>query len=365
MRPIQAFITEHDLIDERGLQAHFNRRIVMMLGELGRQAVGWDEVLHEDMPQMLVQNWRGATTRDRALARGHDCIVSAGFYLDLFYPAEMHYQYDPELTQAELVALENGFRDDARLAHVAAGMAWTDQWRTGAVQNQDLTGSVLGGEACLWSELVDDDTWPVRLWSRLPAVAERLWSPVVTTDVSDFYTRLAGVLDSPPFELSATQARQLAALGLTDAQIAVAGMLEPVKWYARLLGETALQARLAGTEMPQARPYDTTTPLTRIVDFISPESLAARSLLQLSDDQLRSNALAWCNLAVADWPADVRSAIEQLVQLGEAVRARLDGELSGAQFDAAASGLYGPHGEYLLAPAQVLRTRLGSTVDGS
>ena len=51
------------------------------------------------MPECVVQNWRGATTRDRALAAARSCIVSAPYYLDLHFPADIHYQFDPEASQ--------------------------------------------------------------------------------------------------------------------------------------------------------------------------------------------------------------------------------------------------------------------------
>ena len=112
--------------------------------------------------------------------------------------------------------------------------------------------------------MVDEHTIDVRLWSRLPAVAERLWSPAELVDVGDFYRRLQPVLQMPVLDIDAIQTLRLSALGLDPVQIGIAKLLEPVKWYARLLGEDALRARLMGSEMPQARPYDANSALTAL-----------------------------------------------------------------------------------------------------
>ncbi len=355
---VQEFIATHKLEDTRGLQAYFNRRLCASLTAQGKCVIAWDEVLHESVPDMVVQNWRGATTRDIALAQSLDCVVSAGYYLDLFYPAEMHYRYDPEASQAQLIALEEEMKQDLRLAHVAQGMDWTVQWRNDAIDIDALPvtakrGRVLGGEACLWAELVDEATLETRLWSRLPAVAERLWSAATVTDLTDFYRRLQHVLTLPGIDVVEKQAGQLQSAGLSVDQAELAKLFEPVKWYARLLGEQALQARLDGVEMPQARPYDATTSLDRVVDFIAPESLVAKALEAESAAQLRGRCEAWSTLQPQSWPQDMQAAISSLSEVGIAVLDLLDQTQTPQQTAAVCKerlrSHYVPRGEYMLA----------------
>ncbi len=356
---VQSFIEQHQLHDERGLQAYFNRRLHDLLEGFGKQMVGWDEVLHPQMPTVLVQNWRGATTRDRALAAGQSCLVSAGYYLDLFYPADLHYRYDPEADQTELIQFEDNLAADLRLAHVSAGIGWTHQWRQAMLNIDDVghlsaDAKVLGGEACLWAELVDDQTLAIRLWSRLPAVAERLWSPRSVQDIENFYERLDNFLDTPSLGLAATLHKQLSGLGLSIEQIETVKMLEPVKWYARLLGQQALQARLMGNEMPQARPYQSDTPLNRVVDYISPESLPARALLGKSEEELLVYLSQWRAAAEQQWPEDVASAIRRLGEVATLMLKYFSGDIEGQSLREALTKAYEPAGEYMLAPVPAL-----------
>lgn len=50
--------------------------------------------------------------------------------------------------------------------------------------------AVLGGETCMWSEVVNEYNVMSRVWPRASAVAERLWSPADVTDIEDAKMRI-------------------------------------------------------------------------------------------------------------------------------------------------------------------------------
>lgn len=293
----QAFMAQQGMEQPGDLQAYFNSRVGELLVERGKKALVWDEAVHESLPaNTLVQAWRGMTARDAALAAGHDCIVSAPYYLDLFYPSDLHTAFAPELPLVDAVAAEDAMLVDERLAHVSGGLAWTKQWRERdePATKQSESGTVVGAEACLWSELVDNDLLDVRLWSRLPLLAELFWSASVEPEANTRdYTRVAHSLSSWRFcggpdlvaalcgSVSVDQLDLLAPTGIDNTIIELLAVLEPVKWYARLLGAEALAARLQGSEMPQARPYHLGSVMRGVADVLSPQSFRVAQLGQL------------------------------------------------------------------------------------
>ncbi|MGA1675659.1 MAG: beta-N-acetylhexosaminidase [Pseudomonadales bacterium] len=367
------------------LQAAFNARVIARISALGRRPMGWDEVLHPRLPAgVTVQAWRGATARDRALAAGCDCIVSSNYYLDLFFPADVHYRFDPAATEDTLIALEDALGDDPRLAHVAAGMRWTRHWRHAEPgKNVSQPGRLLGGSACLWSELVDSATLDVRLWTRLPALAERFWSPDQITDVADMQARLSSsrrLLTRMGIDLVARRDQLLERAGLAPAWWPLVEQLEPVKWYGRLLGAQALAARIAGREMPLARPYHADTPLDRVVDALPPEAfgagglraLAAQALSNpaaaatfrgtLADESARSAlsalALSWRDLPRYGAPAELEPLAQSLIEVGGIVLNLLEGRLTDAEAHIALAANAQPQGEYLLSCVPILMSAI-------
>ncbi|MGE0625930.1 MAG: beta-N-acetylhexosaminidase [Pseudomonadales bacterium] len=370
---VRALMDRESLPDVKAVQGYFNRRVGAMVAQRGRRVVAWDEVLEAGCPgDWIVQAWRGATLRDRVLAAGNRVLVSAPYYLDLHYPVDVHYGFDPAAPQAALVAREDELLTDPRFAPVAEGMRWAGHWRQGAIEREPPSNdpALLGGEACLWGELVAPAVLDTRLWSRLPAVAERFWSTADRMDADRLYPRLDRFLDGTLREVGIDVTggfeAALAALGVGNGWREVVGMLEPVKWYGRLLGAEALAARIQGREMPQARPYLVDTPLDALVDHLPPESRPARRFAMLcraaeGGDESASRTLArklagWRALAAGNVPADLAAPLDRLLTLAGLVESRLEtGATVGPQM---LDALGAPMGELVLALPPALQSWL-------
>lgn len=132
----------------RKLQEIFTNRVMAMAKAKGKVAVLWDEAL--DLTGLtenhIIQWWRGWLPGQPNIAHSKHLktVISPGFYLD-------------DLSQS---------------------------WQKMYAQNipSDNTGMTLGGEACSWEEHADEANLEHRIFSRLPSVAERLWSPAEKTE---------------------------------------------------------------------------------------------------------------------------------------------------------------------------------------
>src|SRR5438128_835493 len=232
---IQAFMKEKGIKDNHALQAYFNQRILKILQKHHKKMIGWDEILHPDLPKdAVIQSWRGPASLAEAAKKGYSGILSAGFYIDLIFPAAQHYLADPIPADTSLTAEE--------------------------------AKHILGGEATMWGEWVSPETIDSRIWPRTAAIAERLWSPRNVTDVEDMYRRLS-VVSRQLEELGLTHEknygmllRRLASSENTGPLRTLASIIEPVKEYRRY----------------QMRPQTMLSPLTGLVDAARPDSETAR-----------------------------------------------------------------------------------------
>jgi hexosaminidase len=241
---IQAFIRAHHLGDNPGLQAYFNQRVGEIFSQLGKRMIGWDEILHPDLPRGdVIESWRGAESLAQAAQQGFAGILATGFYLDLCHPAADYYRSDP----------------------LPAGSTLSPAERA----------RILGGEASMWGEWVSPETIDSRLWPSAAAVAERLWSPAEVRDPAELYRRLeianvrlaeAG-LRQHSYLIPAVQ-RLLGgqpSQADVDTLVRFIDLLEPVQDYNR------------GKQQPGS---DQWTPLSGIADAARPDSAEARHFAQ-------------------------------------------------------------------------------------
>jgi hexosaminidase len=238
---IKEFIQQHKLDGPHGLQAYFNQRILKILEKNGKTMIGWDEILHPDLPTAaIIQSWRGAKSLADAAAKGHRAILSSGYYLDHLSPASQHYAVDP-------------------LAGPAADLT---------PQQMAL---ILGGEACMWAEYVSSETVDSRIWPRMAAIAERFWSAKDVTDVSGLYARMEGVSR----QLEWTGVEHRANYGPMLDRLTGGQPAEPV----RILADASSGLGLG----PRSRTgkYTSLIPLNRFADAVRPESESVR-LLELA-----------------------------------------------------------------------------------
>jgi hexosaminidase len=260
---IQAFMLKHGLKDKGDLQAYFNTRVQALVHKHGKTMEGWDEILRPNLPNdILIQSWRGQESLAGAAKLGYRGLLSSGYYLDLMYPASQHYAVDP-------------------MSGAAASLSSDEKKR------------ILGGEACEWAEYVSTENIDSRIWPRMAAIAERLWSPQGVNDVASMYERLDVV------------SLQFAGLGLTHnsyyepmlrrivgsediaALRTLADVVEPVKEYAR--------------EEQAVTPATSLSPLNRLVDAANPESATARKFSVMADAYLGGKADAQTKMRLRDY----------------------------------------------------------------
>ena len=258
---IEEFKRAHQLDSDEALQAYFSRRLTDILKKHGKKMIGWDEVFDPELPKtIVVQSWRGPKSLAETARAGYDSILSNGYYLDLAHHAADYYATDP-------------------LGGDAASLTPAEQ------------AHILGGEACMWAEIVSPETVDSRIWPSAAAVAEKLWSPASVKDVDSMYRRLdrfSGELDFlgvPADSNYWPMLRRLAGNGDAAALRTLADVVEPIKDYQR----------------HGSRNYDRDTPLNRLPDAARTESQTARTFSIMVDRLLSGAATPVEKAAIRRW----------------------------------------------------------------
>jgi len=158
----QARIATEGLQDEHELQSYFIRRIEKFLQAKGRRLIGWGEILEGGLaPGATVQSWRGLEGAIAAARAGHDAIVSP----------TSHAYFDYGIGTTDL-------RQVYSFEPIPPGL------------DEAESRHILGGECNMWTERAPQETIHGKVFPRILAMAERLWSPRTRNDYLEFLRRV-------------------------------------------------------------------------------------------------------------------------------------------------------------------------------
>ncbi|MDE6183310.1 MAG: family 20 glycosylhydrolase, partial [Rikenellaceae bacterium] len=156
------------------LQSYFVRRIEKHINSLGKQIIGWDEILEGGIdPSATIMSWQGLEGGIHGARAGHDVIMSPSpwLYLD-------KYQGAPEVEPMSIggyLTLEKTYSFDP--------------------MPEELTPEegkhIIGLQGNIWTEYMYEPGAPEYfIYPRILAVAEIGWSPASRKDYSDFERRV-------------------------------------------------------------------------------------------------------------------------------------------------------------------------------
>jgi hexosaminidase len=159
---VVAFMNEEGFKSYGDLFNYFiNRTDSMVSDAFAVSIIHWEEVYFAGarVPDNTVfQVWTDASKMAAVADAGHPIIASPSDYWYLNYVSidwKTMYSYDPA---TNLTSTQASY--------------------------------LIGGEACVWGELVDQSNLQATIYPRLSAVAERLWSPSTVNNVDDAKARL-------------------------------------------------------------------------------------------------------------------------------------------------------------------------------
>jgi hexosaminidase len=159
----QQRIEEESLEDEHELQSYFIKRIEKFLNKNGRQLIGWDEILEGGLSDnATVQSWRGMEGGVTAASSGHKAIMSP--------TSHAYFDYDLKSIDLEKVYLFDPIPKELK---------------------EESRNLIIGGECNMWTERVpDENNLDSKVFPRLLAMSEVLWSYPQKRDYDEFYDRV-------------------------------------------------------------------------------------------------------------------------------------------------------------------------------
>jgi hexosaminidase len=174
----QKRIKQEKLKDEAELQTYFIERIALFLHGKGKRIIGWDEILEGGIPaDAMIQSWRGMEGGEHAAKAGHNVVMSPTSHCYFDYglsSTDMEEVYNFNPIPASLTVAESKF--------------------------------IRGGECNMWTEHAPQEKVDGKVFPRMLALAEVLWTYPEQRNYTEFdkrvqnhYSRLRAMNIAPGF----------------------------------------------------------------------------------------------------------------------------------------------------------------------
>jgi hexosaminidase len=158
----QQRINDERLHDEAHLQTYFITRIEKFLSTKNRRIIGWDEILEGGLaPEVTVQSWRGFDGAIEAARHHHDAIMSP--------TSHCYFDYSLESIDLQKVYQFNPIPDGLE---------------------PEFHKYILGGECNMWTERAPQEEVDDRMFPRMLAMAEVLWTAPDPAGYPEFHQRV-------------------------------------------------------------------------------------------------------------------------------------------------------------------------------
>ena len=158
----QKRIEKENLQDTHELQSYFIKRIENFLTSKNKQLIGWDEILEGGLAEgAIVQSWRGMNGAVEAVKSGHPAIVSP--------TSHAYFDYDLKSIDLEKVYSFDPIPKDI---------------------DEKQKALIWGGECNMWSERAPQELVDSKVFPRILAMTEVLWSYPMVRDYEQFYQRV-------------------------------------------------------------------------------------------------------------------------------------------------------------------------------
>ncbi|TKJ37906.1 beta-N-acetylhexosaminidase [candidate division LCP-89 bacterium B3_LCP] len=158
----QKRIKDEGLKNEHELQSYFIRRMEKYLNSKNKRLIGWDEIMEGGLaPEATVQVWRDMDFAAEAAKAGHDVIASPTSHAYFDYPTDV---------------------TDLRQVYTFEPAPET--------LNEEEKDHILGGECNMWSERAPQEKVDSKVFPRILAMSEVLWTKKNNRDFDDFHGRI-------------------------------------------------------------------------------------------------------------------------------------------------------------------------------